>query len=143
MKVSARNVFEGTVTRITHGQVNAEVDIEIAGGDRLAAVVTDESVRALGLSVGAAVFAFVKAPWVMVMVDCAQVQFSARNRLEGEIESVEAGPVNADVSIRLPGGGLVHAVVTRDAVKDLGLAKGVRATALIKASHVILASKNA
>jgi molybdate transport system regulatory protein len=32
----------------------------------------------------------------------------------------------------------VHAIVTRDAVQELGLAPGVNATAVIKASHIIL-----
>lgn len=139
MKVSARNVFEGTISAITEGAVNAEVDIDTAGGDRLVAVVTRGSVESLGLSVGSAVTALVKAPWVMVMTDCGEVRFSARNRLSGVVESVESGPVNADVGIRLPGGTLIYAVVTKEATLELGLKPGVAATALIKASHVVLA----
>ena len=36
------------------------------------------------------------------------------------------------------GGALVHAVITNEAVLELGLKPGVPASALIKASHVIL-----
>jgi molybdate transport system regulatory protein len=139
MKVSARNIFTGTIGAITEGAVNAEVDLETAGGDRLVAVVTKDSVAALGLQVGGPVMALVKAPWVMVMVDCGEVQFSARNRLSGVVESVQTGVVNADVGIRLPGGTVVYAVITKEAMMELGLKPGVSATALIKASHVVLA----
>ena len=49
------------------------------------------------------------------------------------------GAVNSEVAIRLPGGTVVSAVVTNEAVTELQLAAGKQATALIKASQVILA----
>jgi molybdate transport system regulatory protein len=51
---------------------------------------------------------------------------------------VKSGGVNSEVSIALPGGSQVHAIITNDAVSELGLAPGVAATALIKSSHVLL-----
>lgn len=139
MKISARNRFNGTVSALTEGAVSVEVGIDTIGGDRLVAVVTRESVDALGLAVGSPVIALVKAPWVMVMVDDGDASFSARNRLKGVVEQVDSGSVNAEVAICLPGGSRVHAVVTREAVLELGLKPGVAATALIKASDVVLA----
>src|SRR5512139_806778 len=44
MKSSARNQFQGRVTRITLGAVNAEVIIELPGGDELVSIITNESV---------------------------------------------------------------------------------------------------
>ena len=79
MKISARNVFEGTITALTDGKVNAEVEITMAGGDRLIAIVTEGSVQSLGLALGKPVMAFVKAPWVMVLAGEGSVKFSARN----------------------------------------------------------------
>ncbi|MFD2273461.1 molybdopterin-binding protein [Undibacterium arcticum] len=52
--------------------------------------------------------------------------------------SLTKGGVNAEVGIELPGGTVIHAVITNEAVLELGLKQGVAATALIKASHVIL-----
>ena len=138
MKVSARNVFEGTITGLVDGQVNAEVELTTAGGDRIVAVVTEGSVKSLGLAVGKAAMAFVKAPWVMLLAGDVPVRFSARNQLAGVVSSVVKGAVNTDVSVRLPGGSLVHAVVTNEAVMELGLKDGVPAVALIKASHVVI-----
>lgn len=138
MKISARNVFEGTITGLTDGTVNAEVEITMAGGDRLIAIVTEGSVQSLGLALGKPVMAFVKAPWVMVLAGEGNVKFSARNQLAGTVESVSKGAVNTEVTIKLAGGTQVCAVVTNEAVLELGLKPGVPASALIKASHIVL-----
>lgn len=138
MKVSARNVFQGTVSRIKEGAVNAEVVLDLQGGTELVAVVTLDSVKSLDLALGKPAVALVKAPWVMVMTDSSGLRLSARNCLAGQVESVSDGAVNAEVVIALPGGSRVVAMVTRDAVQELQLAPGVAATAVFKASHVIL-----
>ncbi|MBB1608405.1 MULTISPECIES: molybdopterin-binding protein [unclassified Pseudomonas] len=138
MKVSARNVFRGTVKQLRNGAVNAEVVVQLPGGNDLVAIVTEESVKSLGLAQGKDVVALVKAPWVMLMTDAEGIRLSARNCLPGTVKSVADGAVNAEVVLDLGGGSEVVAVVTRDAVAELGLAAGVKATAVIKASHVIL-----
>lgn len=138
MKISARNIFEGMITALTDGTVNAEVEITMAGGDRLIAIVTEGSVQSLGLALGKPVMAFVKAPWVMVLAGEGNVKFSARNQLAGTVESVSKGAVNTEVTIKLAGGTQVCAVVTNEAVLELGLKPGVPASALIKASHIVL-----
>lgn len=143
MKISARNQFEGVVTALVPGPVNAELTLGLSGGGSLVAVLSQGSVVSLGLAVGSRAIAIVKAPWVVVAAGGADAQggprFSARNQLAGVVSAVKAGPVNAEVAITLPGGTVVHAVVTQDAVAELGLAPGVPALAVIKASHVVLA----
>ena len=62
---------------------------------------------------------------------------SARNRFPGVVRSVEADGVMALVEIEA-GPHLVTAAVTRDAVEELGLAPGVRATAAVKATSVMV-----
>lgn len=138
MKVSARNVFTGTVKQIQEGSVNAEVLLSLAGGEELVAVVTLQSVKNLGLAVGAQAVALVKAPWVMLMTESSGFRLSARNCLEGKVTRVSDGAVNAEVIITLKGGTDVYSIVTREAVTELGLAEGVSASAVIKASHIIL-----
>jgi molybdate transport system regulatory protein len=138
MKVSARNVFTGRITTLVDGAVNAEVELTLAGGDRIVAVVTEGSVKSLGLAVGMEAVAYVKAPWVMVLTGEANVRFSARNQLTGKVSRLTKGAINSEVGIRLSGGATVYAVITNEAVLELGLKEGVTATALIKASHVVL-----
>ncbi|MHC8373764.1 TOBE domain-containing protein [Pseudomonas sp. MDT1-85] len=138
MKVSARNVFKGTISQLQSGAVNAEVSLKLPGGNELVAVVTMASVKNLGLAVGKEAVALVKAPWVMLMTESSDIRLSARNCLEGKVTSVTDGAVNAEVVIQLDGGSEVYSIVTREAVAELGLAPGVSATAVIKASHIIL-----
>lgn len=138
MKVSARNVFKGTVSAVTAGAVNAEVVIQLSGGDSLVAIVTQESVASLGLAAGKPAVALVKAPWVMLMTEGDDIRLSARNSLKGKVSAIEIGAVNAEVTVTLVGGSKVSAILTREAVAELSLADGVEVTAIIKASHVIV-----
>ena len=138
MKISARNVFEGTITALVDGAVNAEVEITTPGGDRIVAVVTEGSVQSLGLTVGKPAMAFIKAPWVIVVTDDSGIKLSARNQLTGAVQHIEKGAINSEVAIKLVGGTLVYAVITNEAVMELGLKPGAPATALIKASHVVI-----
>jgi molybdopterin-binding protein len=62
---------------------------------------------------------------------------SARNRFPGTVRSVEVDGVMALVEIEA-GPFLVTAAVTRDAVDELGLAPGVPATAMVKATSVMV-----
>jgi molybdopterin-binding protein len=62
---------------------------------------------------------------------------SARNRFPGVVRSVEVGGVMALVEIEA-GPHLVTAAITRDSVRELGLAPGVRATAIVKATSVMV-----
>lgn len=138
MNVSARNVFKGKISALVDGAVNAEVELSLPGGDKIVAIVTEGSVKSLGLAVGKEAIAYVKAPWVMVLAGPANVKFSARNQLTGTVSQVTKGAVNSEVAITLAGGTVVYAVVTNEAVLELGLKDGCEASALIKASHVIL-----
>jgi molybdate transport system regulatory protein len=49
------------------------------------------------------------------------------------------GAVNSEVKLELPGGRMLTAIITKEALNELGFVPGQRACALIKASHVILA----
>jgi molybdopterin-binding protein len=64
-------------------------------------------------------------------------RFSARNRFEGVVRSVEVAGVMALVEIEA-GPHRVTAAITRDSVEEMRLAEGVRATALVKATSVMV-----
>jgi molybdopterin-binding protein len=63
--------------------------------------------------------------------------FSARNRFPGVVTSVEVDGVMALVEIEA-GPFRITSAVTRDAVEELGLAPGVKATAAVKATSVMV-----
>ncbi len=67
---------------------------------------------------------------------------STRNRFPGVITSVEVDGVMALVEIEA-GPHRVTAAITRDSVEELGLAEGVEATALVKATSVMVERSSA
>jgi len=69
MKISARNVLEGKVVKVTKGATTAHVVLEVAGGAKVTASITNEAVDDLGLKVGDAAKAVVKASDVLVAID--------------------------------------------------------------------------
>jgi molybdate transport system regulatory protein len=66
------------------------------------------------------------------------VKLSARNQLKGTVTAIKEGAVEAQVTLDV-GGQKLSAVITMDAVADLGLAVGSPVVAVIKADHVMLA----
>jgi molybdate transport system regulatory protein len=138
MKISARNIFQGTISNIVAGSVNSEIDIALGGNDKVVAIVTNGSVTTLGLAVGKAVIAFIKASSILVMTDSTGIALSARNVLAGKISKVSNGQVSSEIGITLPSGITVFATITHDAVNELSIKDGVDASAVFKASSVIL-----
>ena len=65
MKLSARNQFQGTVTKITEGQAMAEVVVKV-GNLEVVSANTEGSVKSMGINVGDAVTVAVKATDVIV-----------------------------------------------------------------------------
>ena len=64
-------------------------------------------------------------------------RLSARNRFPGVVVSVEVDGVMALVELEA-GPHRITAAITRDAVQELGLAEGARATATVKATSVMI-----
>ncbi len=139
MKTSARNEFLGRIKAVNKGAVNAEVILDIGGGTDLVANVTLESVDNLGLEIGKEAYALFKAPWVIITAEDHHFKTSARNKLCGVVSYCQKGSVNSEVGITLDSGNSVAAIITDESIQSLGLREGVRACALIKATHIILA----
>jgi molybdopterin-binding protein len=65
---------------------------------------------------------------------------SARNRFRGTVRSIEVDGLLAQVEILVTEPTRVVAIVTRDAVEELGLAPGTPATAIVKSTSVMVES---
>jgi molybdopterin-binding protein len=63
---------------------------------------------------------------------------SARNRLRGTVRSVEVDGLLAQVEILVTEPTRIVAIVTRDAVEELGLEPGAAATAIVKSTSVMV-----
>jgi len=138
MKLSARNVLKGQVVEVTLGAVNAQVSLDLKGGQRLYSTITHGSVEALGLQVGRELLAIIKASSVIVGKGVDPAKLSTRNVLTGRVCKVVDGPVSAEVDLEIAPGLLISAIITHESARTLGFAVGDQACALIKASGVIL-----
>jgi molybdate transport system regulatory protein len=138
MKTSARNQFRGQISYLEKGAVNSEVKVNLSEGLEIFAIVTNEAVEELGLALGKEAVVLIKSSFVLLSPD-ENLRISARNRLCGIVRETIPGAVNSEVKLELPGGRILTAIITKEALNELGFAPGQRACALIKASHVILA----
>ncbi len=89
MAISARNQLSGVVDSIVMGAVNDEVILDLGHGESIAAVITKNSTKQLGLEKGKLATAVIKAPWVVLVSNAEEYNFSARNQFNGVIESIE------------------------------------------------------
>jgi molybdopterin-binding protein len=67
------------------------------------------------------------------------MKISARNQITGKILEVKKGATTAHVRLEIAPGQIITASITNEAVDDLGLEAGAQATAVIKASDVMIA----
>ena len=67
------------------------------------------------------------------------MKISARNQLPGIVKAVHPGAINSEVVIDI-GGTQIVAVITNSSVERLGLVAGKKASAVIKASDVMVAT---
>ena len=139
LKTSARNALRGTVTRVVSGAVDAEVVLDVGGGVEIVSVITRESVDDLGLAPGVAAIALIKASFVVLARGDDSLRTSARNNISGVVARREDGTVNSEVTIEVAAGKTITATLTRESADALELDVGAPASAMIKASHVILA----
>lgn len=66
------------------------------------------------------------------------MKLSARNQLVGKVIEIKEGAVNAAVKIEITKDVVISSTISLDAVKELGLTVGSEATAVIKATSVMI-----
>ena len=69
MKLSTRNTFVGTITKLVRGRVSTEVTIRVVRGVDIVSVITTQSAKRLKLKKGHRAYALIKADHVIVAVD--------------------------------------------------------------------------
>ena len=66
------------------------------------------------------------------------MKLSARNQLVGKVVEIKEGAVNASVKIEIAKDIVISSTISMDSVKELGLTVGSDATAVIKATSVMI-----
>lgn len=134
--ISARNQINGTITSINKGAVNAIVKLTAADGVTISSTISLDAVEDLQLEEGKEAKAIVKA--TSVMIGMGDLRLSARNQLKGKIVEIEKGAVNGIVKLQISDNTILSATISMDAIRELGLAEGKEATAVIKATSVMI-----
>lgn len=138
MRIGLFDRLPAQVSTLRPGPVSVDVLLALPSGDELRAVVTRDSATLLGLAPGATVLALPLAPGVLLATDGEMS--AAETRWSAVVEQVTPGPLNVLIHLRTDRGTRLHAVLTRTAAAELGLAVGASTTVCVLASQVMLAA---
>jgi molybdate transport system regulatory protein len=142
MRTSARNQLIGRIVAVSARTVDAEVLIEIQGGERIAAGVTNESVEALSLRPGRNVWTLIKAVAVGISREPDPDRRPGINALCGTVQRITRGDGPAEVVVALPSGVTIRGVVAAELLERLDLKEQDTAWAVFPASSVIVGVDN-
>jgi molybdopterin-binding protein len=67
------------------------------------------------------------------------MRISARNQIKGTVVEVRKGATTSHVRVDIGGGQIITSSITNEAVDDLGIKAGGKATVVVKASDVMIA----
>lgn len=67
-----------------------------------------------------------------------RVKISTRNQLKGTVKDIQTGMVNSEVTVKLPNGVEIVAVITKKSAESMGLEPGKEVYALVKATNVMI-----
>ena len=138
MKISARNVLEGTVSDVKKGQVLTVIKLMLPSGTTISSIITNESADRLALQSGIKAHAIIKASSVIIGKGMAGANISARNIIKGSVQKVKEGMVMAEIVLDIGGGHTITSTISDESVKRMGLKVGDEAYAIVKASSVML-----
>ncbi len=138
MRISAKNVFSGTICEITRDISVAQVVLLLKSGNRITAVIGNDSVAALALEVGVPAYALVKASSVMIANEAGTLSISAKNLIRGRITRITESAVLGEVILDIGAGETITATITDSSVKNLALKEGDEVWAVVKSTSVIV-----
>ncbi|MEE4607949.1 MAG: TOBE domain-containing protein [Desulfobacteraceae bacterium] len=137
-RTSARNTFFGKIVTIRRGDIQARVTLLTVSGQKIATVITNDSLHRLDLAEGRLMAAEIKAPWVMLYRGEKEPACSAENRFSGIVERVVRGKVNTEYGVGIADGTELCAVISSESGRRLALKRGDRVWAVFNAFAVVL-----
>ena len=136
MKISARYQLAARITGIEKGKVNGNVSLQLLVGCDISATISMKAIELMNLAPDKTVYAVVKATEVMIAVQ--RVKISARNQIHGTIADIREGAVNGMVLLDIGRGQQISSTISMEAVRELGLKKGMEAFAVFKSTSVMI-----
>jgi molybdate transport system regulatory protein len=137
-KTSARNTFFGKIGRIRRGDIQSEIELLTMGGETVTTVITNNSLKKLGLKVGSLVTAEVKAPWVVIQKSDTEPLCTAENLFCGSVIRILRGKRTTEVIVRISDGTELCSVVTEESRRKLNLKEDDNVWVMFNSFAVIL-----
>lgn len=124
VKTSVRNQLFGRITDIRAGSVNAEVMVQLKGGETIV-ITTDLTLLAeLDLKIGVDAVVLISSADITLVVNANSHRFSARNRLACHVLSIQQTAANVEVVLLLPSGETLIANIAPQSLENLKLSTG-------------------
>ena len=120
-KTSARNTFFGKISTILEGDIQSQVELVTVGGDIVTTVITNNSLKRLGIKVGSLITAEVKAPWVILQKAKTKPLCTAENMFHGQVTQILRGKLTTEFTVRIQDGTDLCSLVTEESRRKLGI----------------------
>jgi molybdate transport system regulatory protein len=137
-KTSARNTFFGKIGKIKKGSIQSRVELVTIGGDVVTTVITNTSLKRMGLKIGSLVTAEVKAPWVILQKAQEKPLSTAENIFRGTVTQILRGRLTTEFVVRIQDGTSLCSLVTEESRRGLGLNENSEVWAMFNSFAVIL-----
>jgi molybdate transport system regulatory protein len=137
-KTSARNAFFGKISTIRRGDIQSKVELVTVGGEIVSTVITNNSLKKLGLKVGSLVTAEVKAPWVVMLKCETKPLCTAENVFYGSVTKILRGKLTTELIVRIPDGTELCSLVTEESRRKLDVKENDKVWVMFNSFAVIL-----
>ena len=137
-RTSARNTFFCKVRNIAKGDIQSLIEMITMDGHPIITVITNDSVKRLGLVSGKWVTAEVKAPQVMLQSRDVPWACSAENRFKGIVARIIRGKINTECIVTVSESLQICAVISSTSPWIFGIKQGDPVHAFFTAVSVVL-----
>lgn len=137
-KTSARNSFSGKITSIRQADIQVLIELTTPSGHVISSIITQDSLRRMGLAAGRLATVEVKAPWIGLHRSETDPLCSAENRLPGIVTRITRGLVNTEYIVGVDQHTELCVVASTESMGRLELQEGERVWAVFGAYASIL-----
>jgi molybdate transport system regulatory protein len=134
VKTSVRNQLFGRVSNIQAGSVNAEISVQLKGGEVIVTTVDLSLLSELNLVIGMDAVLLINGADITLVLDATTHRFSARNCLACQILFIQPTAVNVEVTLLLPSGETLIASIAPQSLENMQLAVGQPIWAIFKSN---------
>ncbi len=134
LRTSARNQLLGQVKKIETSALEADVTLQLSGGEEVGVLITRRSLEEMGIRTGMQIFVILKSSWIHLCSDGGEV-----NTLPCRLDEVLSDATSVEVTASLQGGNTLTVSMKPEVFEALGLIEGDSAFACFDPSNALLA----